>query len=252
MERTLSLVLDENCKLSLTLMKKGANEIDDFTTKNFENSEQIREHFKDKIAEFLMENKGYIEAVSEKMGRKFRGRIVVLEVQELDGSISFVEKRVLYKKHLVAFNEMIKDRATMLKFLQLEKVRCNQNGLKKLISEYLSYEIRTANYKAKSRVKLIRKEIKRNSTNFYDILRIIIKAYEIERKKRKLPTIESIYNMSKVVPNESFIPSRKKQEFYLIDGFFYPIDDIPFDLEQLSRLETNYHPDGLGPYERFK
>ena len=252
MERTLSLVLDEEDKISLTLMKKEANDIDDFTTKNFENSEQIRKYFEGKIEKFLEQNKNYIETISKKTGRKFRGRIVILEARELDSSIYFIEKRVLYKKHLVAFNEMIKDRATMLKFLQLEKIGFNQYGFRRLISGFLYREISYADYKVKSRVNLIKKEIKKNKANFYDILRIMTKAYEIERKKRNLPTIDAIYNFSKKTIKEENTSTKAPQDFYLIDGVFYPIDDIPFDLYELRHLDSEFKPDGLGPDERIR
>ena len=119
MERTLSLVLDEDCKLSLTLMKDDAVKIDEFTTKKFENSEQIREYYKKQIDEFLEQNKNYINSITRNTGRKFRGRIVILESREKNGNLDYVEKRVLYKKHLVAFKELIKDKGTMIKFLEL-------------------------------------------------------------------------------------------------------------------------------------
>ena len=57
MERTLSLVLDDECKISLTLMQDDAVKIDGFTSKKFENSEQIRDYFKKQIADFLEKNK---------------------------------------------------------------------------------------------------------------------------------------------------------------------------------------------------
>ena len=252
MERTLSLVLDEEDKISLTLMKKEANDIDDFTTKNFEDSDQIREYYKGKIEKFLEQNKKYIETVSSRTGKSFRGRIVILEARQLEGSLYFVEKRVLYKKHIVAFNEMIKDRSTMLKFLQLEKIGFNQYGFRRLISGYLYREISYANFKVKSRVNLIRKEIKKNKANFYDILRVITKAYEIERKKRNLPTLEAIYNSHKKDQKKENTSLNNPRDFYLIDGVYYPIDDIPFDLDDLRHLDTEFKPDGLGFDERIK
>ncbi len=253
MERTLSLVLDSDGYKSLTLMKADSIEIDDFTIKKFEDSEQIRKYYQKEIEKYLEENKNYVEAVTNQTGKKFRGRIVILEANEKDSSLYFIEKRVLYKKHLVAFKEMVNDKATMLKFLQLEKIGFNKYGFRKLISPFLTREIITTNYKVKSRVDFIRIEIKKNKKNFYDILRIIIKAYEIERKKRNLPTIDEIYkknknNLTKSFPNcEATI-----KDFYLIDGFSYPIDDIPFDLDQLKNLDSEYKPDGLGPDERIR
>ena len=90
MERTLSLVLDEEGFVSLTLMQDDAIKIDEFTTKKFEDSEQIREHFKSQIDNYLEENKRYVEAISKGRGKNFRGRIVILEPHEHDGSLYFI------------------------------------------------------------------------------------------------------------------------------------------------------------------
>ena len=249
MERTLSLVLDEEGFKSLTLKKDEAVKIDEFTTKKFEDSEQIREYFKKQIDKYFEENKSYIEAISKRKGKPFRGRIVILEPQERDGSLYFVEKRVLYKKNIIAFKEMIKDKSTMQRFLQLERIGFNQYGFRKLISPFLTREIKYTDYKIKSRVDLIRREIKRNKNNFYDILRIISKAYEMERKNRPyLKTIEAIYKESKPKFDEDIVDNSRGdlKEFYNIDGVSYPVDQIPFDLDELRYMDTDYLPDGLG------
>lgn len=247
MERTLSLVLDEEGFVSLTLMQDDAIKIDEFTTKKFEDSEQIREHFKSQIDNYLEENKRYVEAISKGRGKNFRGRIVILEPHEHDGSLYFIEKRVLYKKNLVAFKEMIKDKPTMQRFLQLERIGFNQYGFRKLISPFLTREIKYTNYQVKSRVDFLRREIKRNKNNFYDILRIISKAYEIERKNRpNLKTIEAIYKESKKTLIEPIKKDIEEKEYCVIDGVSYPIDEIPFDLDELRYMDTDFLPDGLG------
>lgn len=266
MERTLSLVLDEDCKLSLTLMKDDAVKIDEFTTKKFENSEQIREYYKKQIDEFLEQNKNYINSITRNTGRKFRGRIVILELSEKNGNLDYVEKRVLYKKHLVAFKELIKDKGTMIKFLELEKIGYNQHGFRKLISPFLCREIKYTNYKIVSQTDFLRRELKRDKNYFYDVLRIMIKAYEIERKKRNLSTIDAIYKQVKVKPiskkveNVSNVTSLKddiEPNFYNIDGISYHEDEIPFDLDELSKMSAmgisiDRKPDGLGTDERTK
>lgn len=249
MERTLSLVLDDDGFISLTLMQDDAVKIDEFTIKKFEDSEQIREYFKKQIEKYLEENKGYIEAVSKGRGKSFRGRIVVLEPHERNESLYFVEKRVLYKKNMVALKEMVQDKPTMQRFLQLERIGFNQYGFRKLISPFLTREIKYTNYQVKSRIDFIRRELKRNKNNFYDILRIISKAYEMERRLRpNLKTIEAIYKESKLISNNVNNQNNTEEikEVYNIDGYDYPIDDIPFDLDQLRYMDTDYLPDGLG------
>ena len=247
MERTLSLVLDEEGFESLTLMQDEAVKIDEFTTKKFEDSEQIREYFKPQIEAYLKENKNYIAKISQERGKLFRGRIVILELHERDNSLYFVEKRVLYKKNLVAFKEMVKDKLTMHRFLQLERIGFNQYGFRKLISPFLTREIKYTNYQVKSRVEFIRREIKRDKKDFYDILRIISKAYEMERKNRpNLKTIEAIYKESKKTLIEPIKKDIEEKEYSVIDGVSYPIDEIPFDLDELRYMDTDFLPDGLG------
>ena len=248
MERTLSLVLDDRGYRSLTLMKDEGYEIDKFTAHNFEDHEQIRNYFKNEIKKYLKENAKYVDLVRASTGREFRGRIVILEAHEYQGRLEFDDKRVLYKKHLVAFNEMVKDKNTMKKFLQLERIGVNQYGLRGLVSPFLVREIRFADFKVVSQVNLIKKELKRNKRDFFDILRMMTKAYESERKNRPLPTIDAIYKESKKKDMEELIEVTKKEpkEFYNIDGVDYRIDDIPFDLDDLRRMDTEYRPDGLG------
>ena len=271
MERTLSLVLDDECKISLTLMQDEADIIDEFTSKKFENSNQIRERFKKQITAFLEQNRNYIEAIIKKTGKNFSGRIVVLEVRKKDDSIEYIEKRVLYKKHLVAFKELVKDRGTMLKFLQLEKIGYNEYGFRKLISPFLCREIKYTKYNVPSQTDFLKRSLKKN--NFYDILRIIIKAYEIERKTRKLKTIEAIYEIYKNQKNKSNSQSSQKKlplniskvndtlsetdNFFTIDGISYHEDEIPFDLDELNRMAArcvaiDRKPDGLDTNERTK
>lgn len=260
MERTLSLVLDDEGKISLTLMKDEADKIDSFTTKKFENSDQIREFYQKQITEFLEKNRNYIEAVSNRSGKRFNGRIVILEARDNNNSLRFVEKRVLYKKHLVAFKEMVKDKPTMEEFVKLERIGYNQYGFRKLVSPFVCREIKYGNFNVKSQVDLIRKEIKNSKTTFYDALRIITKAYGIERKRRPyLKTIDAIYKkyleekenkkridheiVEEIVEDDK--PSQNK-DYFVIDGLTYHIEDIPFDLDDLVKMETEYRPDGLG------
>ena len=275
MERTLSLVLDDEGKLSLTLMHDDAVKIDEFTSKKFQNSDQIRDYFRKQIDEFLEKNKNYIDIVSKNTGKKFRGRIVVLEARENNNSIEYIEKRVLYKKHLVAFKELVKDKNTMKRFLQLERIGYNERGFRKLISQHLCHEIKYTNYRVVSQTDFLKKELKKDKNNFYDILRIIIKAYEIERKYRKLKTIDALYKDYQNKKKSSQVEQRKTiiddemtfqkeslsaktgiiedndKLYIIIDGQYIPIEEAP-DIDELNKYDTDFRPDGLGPNERIR
>lgn len=267
MQRSLSLVLDPEFRLCLTLLKDEADKIDDFTTKNFESSLDIRKCFDKQIKQFLEENKRYIYEVEHRSGKKFRGRIVVLEATNKNDSLILIEKRVLYKKHKNVFKELVKDKKTMLKFLEFENIGFIQYGYRRLISQFLRQQITYLDYNSKRKVDLIIKELKQK--NFYDILRVIVKAYEFERKKRNLPTIEEIYERNKkskspnhqsdVDPNEdvepSSVPNYNKSQIEINDEIYTRVDGVLTHISDLSELEeikklfnaglTDYCPDGI-------
>jgi len=260
MKRTLSLVLDDKGYRSLVLMDAESNLIDKFTSSNFESHEDIRTYFKDEIEKYLNDNQKYLDLIRSSSTRDFRGRIVILEEHEYHGRVEYVAKRVLYKKHLVAFDKLVKDKATMQRFLRLEKHGVNSLGLRNLISPFLAKEINTCNFKVVSRVNLIQREIKNSKSNFYDILRLMCKAYEYERKYRiDLPTIESIYKDSqitekemKAATTERISVNNQEENFFYIDGVRYS-DELPPDIDRYIELLnegseiTGYRPDGLGP-----
>lgn len=261
MERTLSLVLDKFGHKSLTLMKGDNDTIDGFTIK-FENSEEIREKFKKQINAYLEENKTLIESISNYLGRNYRGSIVILEVNDQNGELNYLKRRVLYKKHVIAFKEMVKDKLTLQGFLRLEKIYVNELGMRKLISPFLEKKIRYSNYRVISQTNLIKREIKKNTSSFFDCLRLISKSYEEERKKRHhLKSIDDIYNeykdkkqLQKELREEEKIDIGEYIEpnFYksstVIDGFTYDQDDMP-SLDELQRmLDSDIEgiiPDGL-------
>ena len=265
MERMLSLVLDDEGEKSLTLLTGNACEIDEFTIKKFENSEQIRDYYKDKIDSFLKNNANYLEAIKKRTGKNFRGRIVILEIYKDDKTYAYHERAVLYKKHIVALKEMIKDHKTMQRFLELSKINYDYLGFKRLISPFLSREIKIVDYSKKSRVELIGREIRKHDT-YYEILRLLTKCYLEERKKRpELKTIEAIYNdylkmkvkkkqeHDKLENKDRIIPKINSDGYVLIDGYRYSIEELPFDLEELNKIDDiDFWLDGLGEVDEKK
>ncbi|MEG2322509.1 MAG: hypothetical protein RSB71_03410 [Bacilli bacterium] len=252
MQRTLSLVLDEECRIALTLKEDDNIELDKFTS-HFENSDEIREKFKTIIEPYLIQHQNFIKSVEHKTGKKYRGSIVILEAIGFKEPILEIKKmRVLYKKHLIAFKEMVKNSQTMKKFIVLDSIRANELGIKKLTTPFIQREIRYSNYAVKSQVEFIRAYIKRDKKSFYDSLRLIIKAYEEIRKTNpKLKTIEAIYkeylNQKQVDHNvDKQIQDNSEME-YIVDGFKFQADEIPYDLDELENMDSNFHPDGLGP-----
>lgn len=264
MIRTLSLVLDENGYESLTLMEGEAIDIDAFTSK-FHDSEEIRNKFQKQIDAYLESKKNYIASFK----RNTRGRIVILELHNIDNNVVYVPKRVIYKKYLVAFDTMLKDEATMKRFLTLEGRFVNEKKIASNITGFVKYKINYGtNFKVRSQVDFLKREIKRLKPQFYDNLRSIAKAYEEECKTRKnLKTIDQIFKeykeeqklkkelkekqkeVKKEQPQKSPTLTHEESEQIKIGDNNYNPEEL--DLDTLSLYDDEdiigLRPDGLGP-----
>lgn len=259
MERKLSLVLDDRGLVSLTLYRADNVVMDEYTTKNFESSDDIRKKYQKEIDEFLNKNQNYLNAIRNNSKRDFNGRIVLLQVDP-NNITEFVEKKVLYKKHLIAFKQMCKDKGTMQEFSRLEKIGVNAYGLKKLVSPQIHREISyDKTFNIKTRVNYIQRSLKNNKNNFYEILRIMIKAYKNQRAIRKnLPTIDKIYKdyleSKKVNISENHniqetcsFSVEDERKYFGVDGISYLQEEQElFDLDDLKYIEDlDFLPDGL-------
>lgn len=263
MIRTLSLVLDEKGEKSLTLMEDEAKNIDEFTSK-FNDSEEIRAKFQKQIDKYLDENKNYLATFK----RNSRGRIVILELHNINNEPVYVPKRVLYKKYLVALDTMIKDEDTMKRFLTLEGRYVNEKKISSNITKFIKYKIeKGTNFRVRSQVDFLKREIKRIKSSFYDNLRSISKAYEEECKIRK--NLKTIDQMFKEYLEEQKLKKEAKENAKIdvseinklniqndddfgtirVGDTFYNPEHI--DLDTLDKMDpdeiTGHRPDGLGP-----
>jgi len=252
MERTLSLVLDNDGFVSLTLKKGDSLTLDKFTT-GFENSDEIRNFFKEEIEQYLQKNESYIKEYERIYKRKNNGRIVLLEPYNYGTKLYLRRQAVLYKKHVKCLDHLIKYKKVMQRFLELDKVRANELKVNSLVSIALQNNIKFSSFKTKADINRIKMYLKRDE-NFYEKLRLIVKAYKENKKNLNLPKIENIY--CKIKKNNSYVKStpnitidNEMPDIVLINGQRYKSDDIPtiYDLDNRYDLETEYHPDGLGP-----
>ena len=190
MKRTLSLVLDEECKVSLTLMEDEISVIDEFTTK-FENSEEIRNYFQTQINDFLEKNKDFIEYVKKQTGKNYRGGIVLLNTLEKNNTELIIDREmVLYKKHLVIYPKLIKQ-DIMKEYLNEDKKRAARFNVPAFTTNYMYYRIKDNNFDTKKNIGEILYFIK--SSNFYEKIRLIFKAYEKIRKIKNYCSVDAIY-----------------------------------------------------------
>lgn len=100
----LVICIDKLGYKKVTLEKNTINEIDKITT-SYENSDELRNYYPEKISEFGYKYKEYMSNLSGKNRRKENGDITII------GTLSKERKRfmTLYKTHIDVFKYVIKD-----------------------------------------------------------------------------------------------------------------------------------------------
>lgn len=194
MERYLSLVLDRDDNISLALEKMEARELDMYISKNFNSSEEIREKYKHLIEPYLEKYKNYLADKTHK-----RGRIVITELQE---DLTTEEKRVIYKKSLIIFHEITKNK----KFIDILQDRdyirsANDEKYKRIFSPDYGVEIKfhTQSPSKYNRVMGSWRNVIKDYYYYYDLIRRVLKEYEEIRlepmyKDLNLPTLDAVYS----------------------------------------------------------
>lgn len=262
MKRTLSLVLDDNNTIALNLIEETeANELDKFILSHFEDSEDIRKYYKKQIDSFLSEHQSYVDTIQQASSKKFRGWIRLLEVQELrPNEVSIEQVRILYPKHIAAIPSMIQSQDTLKEYQAQYNIKANKMGLKKLTKDSrIVHCFHSTRFKDKRNKDMITEWVNRGkgTSTYYDRIRILVKAYEIVRKKYHLPTIDNLYKYIQLEKKEKKTKPVKKvstvstieeepAEEILIDGVKYTLDDLPALDDDVVR-NSQYHRDGLGP-----
>lgn len=267
MERTLSLVLDQEGKIALTLFTGTNQEIDEYTVKNFVNSDEIRKKYQDIIEPFLSANHDYIEKASS--NRFYRGRIVILETVLKDGELHLIEQRVLYKSAPHVAKEAIKSKKVMDIVVAVDTNGSVNSQLYNLLgpklqlgkfqlSGFVKETVSRFNYPTKTNLTTIRNWLKSSDETYYEKVRLLVSSYIYARKLYpNLKTVDAIYKdylkkRSDRITIEPAKPSSSKnivlkddQQFVNIDGVLYPVDDIPFDNDELISMDIDPFNDGM-------
>lgn len=123
----LVICIDKDGKRKKILEKNSIDKIDTLTT-SFENSDEIRCYFSDKVEEFEEKYKIYMNSLSLKNNRKEKGDITII------GTINKETRRikVLYNKHIEVFEYIIRNESfqTYLKRHDFYEEYCNIQQLK--------------------------------------------------------------------------------------------------------------------------
>lgn len=194
MKRSLSLVLDRDDNIYLTLETMEARELDLFVSKKFNSSDEIREYYKSVIDPFLEQYRKYLENKTHK-----RGRIVITELQD---DLTIEEKRVIYKKSLIIFHEITKNK----KFIDILQDRdyirsANDKNYRRIFSEDYGVEIKFHSQTPSKYNRLMGqwRNVIKDYRFYYDLIRSVLKEYEeirtdIKYKNLNLPTLDAVYN----------------------------------------------------------
>lgn len=198
MERSLSLVLDEMGQISLTLEKMEAKELDKYIIKKFNSSEEIRKKYAAKINSYLEQHKAFTTKVELYNDKKYRGSIVITELQN---DLTIKKKKVLYKKDMIIFKEITKNKKFILALENRDYINY-QNALKngtkydRIFSDYFGIEIRfrcTSDGKFNRTMGQWRNVIK-DLNRYYDLIRTVLKEYKNRYKDLKLDSPDVVYS----------------------------------------------------------
>ena len=197
MSRNLSLILDREGEISLTLESMDGIELDKFIMKNFSSSEEVRRKYVNIIEPYLKGHKNFLDEIYNRTGRKFRGSIVITEVQD-DNSIQL--KRVFYKGYISIykqiFNDLMNSRDFVIALRNYDYLQQNSNNKKNYmplfrigkgknpihpdIADYGdSDEIRYAYFKGRDFGPIIAdwKSRKKAQEKYYDTMRSVFSYY---------------------------------------------------------------------------
>lgn len=214
MERCLSLVLDKEARISLTLEKMEAKALDEYISKNFTSSEDVRKKYSKQIEAYLAGHQNFIKEVEESNGKRYAGSIVITELQD---DLTVKRIKVLYKKDIRIFKEISKNKKFILVVENRDYINYvnsikNREDYYRIFLDYYAKELRfrSENPKHFKRIMGSWREAIKESKLYYDIIRRVLKEYEQRYKELKLDSPTVVY--SKYLEERSIARKNKELE----------------------------------------
>lgn len=220
MERSLSLVLDEMGNISLTLEKMDARKLDEYISKNFNSSEEIRKKYSAKIDPYLEQYKAFITKVEIYNEKKYAGSIVITELQD---DLFVKRKKVLYKRDMIIFREITKNKKFVLAlenrdYINYQSALKNEEKYNRIFSDYFGKEIRfrcTSDGKFNRTMGQWRNAIK-DLNRYYDLIRTVLKEYKNRHKELGLDSPDVVYSSylaGQEVRYQSILEEERRSEY---------------------------------------
>ncbi len=214
MERCLSLVLDKEARISLTLEKMEAKALDEYISKNFTSSEDVRKKYSKQIEAYLAGHQNFIKEVEENNGKSYAGSIVITELQD---DLTVKRIKVLYKKDIRIFKEISKNKKFILAVENRDYINYinsikNKENYYRIFAEYYAKELRfrSENPNHFKRITGSWREAIKESRYYYEIIRRVLKEYEQRYKELKLDSPTVVY--SKYLEERSIVRKNKELE----------------------------------------
>lgn len=203
MERSLSLVLNGRQSnimflqdtIMLTLETKESKELDEYISKSFNSSDEIRKKYADIISAFLKQHQNMIQRIENETGKKYSGSIVITEFHD---DLTLERKRVIYKKDIILFKEITKNKKFVLELENRDYINYQKNKQEytRIFSDFFGKELRfncTSDAKYNRVLGQWRNAIK-GAFCYYDIIRRVLKEYESRYKDLGLDSLDVIYS----------------------------------------------------------
>lgn len=213
MERCLSLVLDEMGNISLTLEKMEARELDKFIIKNFNSSEEIRKKYAAKIESYLEQRKAFITKVEIYNDKRYAGSIVITELQN---DLSIKKKKVLYKKDMIIFKEITKNKKFISALQERDYINFHSavkehKPYERIFSDAYSREIKFHCHSVNkfNRVMGQWRNLIKDFDRYYEIVRVVLKEYKNRYKELGLDSPDVVYSKYLTAKQESL---KEKEE----------------------------------------
>ncbi|MBE6149802.1 MAG: hypothetical protein E7170_03675 [Firmicutes bacterium] len=257
--RELCLILDTEGKYRIVLESGNLEEIDEYTSKKFSNSTDIRNKYKKQIDEFL---KQYENQIKNSKNPNYKGRIALVLPEKVGSKIEDYQRSVLYRKHIIVFNQLIRNEEAMNAFAYYEK-----NKEDKIVSDFICDMIRKPWNRRNGNRQHINewlRTIKKQPNIYYQVVRDLLMTYnELTNKKPYLKSIDNIYD-DYIKEEERKIQERlalkgqlklqtdtqhevveDNEIMYQINGSKWNVDELTlFDLDEIDET-SEYIPDAL-------
>lgn len=258
MERSLCLVLNgrQSNKMPLrdtiflTLETMEAKDLDKYISKTFDSSAEVRTKYASKIEPFLEQHKDLIERVERETGKKFSGSIVITELGE---DLMLERKKVIYKKDMVLFRQITKNKKFLLAweardYLNYRSAIDNNKIYHRVFADYFARELRfycVSEGKFKRVSGQWRNAIK-SAYYYYDIIRQGLKEYKERYQDLELDSLDVIYSQYQ----ETLVQKGKSEKTVQVEEELQDLEAIKID-DRLSKDLLMHMADYEEP-ERFK